>query len=73
MNTAADSRVAVVTQLTFAVVAFRSLWMMPRIGTTRVCIIETTIAASPRTRTIPVCPEGLVDAACVSWDTEALT
>ncbi len=51
VKTAADSSVAVVTQLTCAVVAPRSFWMMPRIGMTRVCIIDTTMAARPSTRT----------------------
>ncbi|GAA2908609.1 hypothetical protein GCM10020221_00920 [Streptomyces thioluteus] len=54
MKTAAESRVAVVTQLTFAEEVSRSFWMRPRIGTTRVCIIETTIAARLRAKTIRV-------------------
>ncbi|MFD0384419.1 hypothetical protein ACFQ2B_25895 [Streptomyces stramineus] len=59
MKTAAESRVAVVTQLTLAVVVSRSFWMRPRIGTTRVCIIETTMAARLRAKTMTVslrCP-----------------
>lgn len=62
VKTAAERRVAVVTQLTLAVEVPRSFWMMPRIGTTRVCIIETTMAASPRTRTSAGPPVGRVGA-----------
>lgn len=62
VKTAADSKVAVVTQLTFAVVVPRSLWMMLRIGTTRVCIIETIMAARPRTRTSERSPVGRLGA-----------
>lgn len=54
MKTAADSRVAVVTQLTLAVDVPRSLRMRPRIGTGRVCIIDTTMAARLRAKTMTV-------------------
>ncbi len=54
MKTAADSRVAVVTQLTPAVEAPRSSRIRPRIGTGRVCIIDTTMAARLRAKTTTV-------------------
>ncbi|WP_406405676.1 hypothetical protein [Streptomyces sp. NBC_00879] len=54
MKTAADSRVAVVTQLTLAVEVPRSLRISPRIGTGRVCIIDTTMAARLRAKTMTV-------------------
>ncbi len=60
VKTAADSSVAVVTQLTLAVVVPRSSRMRPRIGTGRVCIIDTTMAARLRAKTMTVsfrCPE----------------
>ncbi|GAA3069721.1 hypothetical protein GCM10020254_11870 [Streptomyces goshikiensis] len=54
MKTAADSRVAVVTQLTLAVEVPRSVRIRPRIGTGRVCIIDTTMAARLRAKTMTV-------------------
>ncbi len=54
VKTAADSRVAVVTQLAPAVVVCRLVWIRPRIGTTSVCIIDTTIAARLSARTVAV-------------------
>ncbi len=50
VKTAADSRVAVVTQLTPAELAWRSEPSSARIGMTWVCAMETTMAASPRAR-----------------------
>lgn len=54
VKTAADSRVAVVTQLTLAVVVPRSLRISPRIGTGSVCIIDTTMAARLSAKTMTV-------------------
>ncbi|GGW52019.1 hypothetical protein GCM10010381_41770 [Streptomyces xantholiticus] len=54
MKTAAESRVAVVTQLTSAALLPRLVPIRPRIGTTSVCIIDTTMAARLRTRTTAI-------------------
>ena len=54
MKTAAESRVAVVTQLMLETEASRSFWMRPRIGMGRVCIIDTTMAAMLSARTTTV-------------------
>ncbi|GHD95354.1 hypothetical protein GCM10010508_59890 [Streptomyces naganishii JCM 4654] len=72
MKTAAESRVAVVTQLIWAVLLPRLVPIRPRTGTTSVCIIDTTTAARLRTRMTGIsCRCRLGDGAAVG-DTGAL-
>lgn len=60
VNTAADSSVEVASQLVLEEDSDRSFWTTVRIGTTRVCIIDTIMAERPSANTRPRPPDSAV-------------